>query len=220
MQFRDAPRLLEPSTLPYLSGIERLDDGLLHVACLTRMPGVSPAMIAWWFTDHLQTTAQYQRWHPRDHLWMAWEDKRQGEIVGAKHCVHEFVGGKLQKLKITFLPPEDYLGDALAQVPGAFAVCARPGELEKPIDIGRMIHLALPTPWGCELHSRFWLGYVHSRRGDGWINYWGNRPWLRRRLASDTVGRALLVHCHEEMTTLSSFLPALYTQQQSNPEPA
>ncbi len=42
------------------------------------MPGVSPRMIEWWFGDYMQTTDHYKRWHPRDHVWMSWEDKRPG----------------------------------------------------------------------------------------------------------------------------------------------
>ncbi len=45
MKLEDLPTLLTPETLPYLSGVEQLPDGVLHVAVLTRMPGVSPKMI-------------------------------------------------------------------------------------------------------------------------------------------------------------------------------
>ena len=144
---------------------------------------------------------------------MRWEDKIPGTHVGAKHCVHEYIGGRLNKLKITFVPPEDYFSDALQALPGAIAVCARSGLLERPIDIGRMVHLAVPQPWGCELHSRFWLGYVKSRSGSRVVNRLGNFTWVRRALANDDLGRSLLVHCHEEMTTLAGFLPELYASE-------
>ena len=104
----------------------------------------------------------------------------------------------------------EFFSDALTRVPGALAVCARPGLLERPVDLGRMVHLALPTPWGCELHSRFWLGYVARRDGTRLPVGVGNAPWVRRLLARTTFGRALAVHCHEEMTTLAGFLPDLY----------
>ncbi|MBW2236371.1 MAG: hypothetical protein JRG85_13355 [Deltaproteobacteria bacterium] len=88
--------------------------------------------------------------------------------------------------------------------------CGRPGLLERPIDLGRMVHLALPRPWGCELHSRFWLGYVRPRNGSRVVEAIGNFSPVRRSLARMTGGRSLLVHCHEEMTTLAGFLPGLY----------
>ncbi|MEP5763280.1 MAG: hypothetical protein ABJ308_01735 [Halieaceae bacterium] len=216
MLFEELPRLLSPETLPYQSGVERLPNGILHVAVLTRMPGVTPRMLEWWFGDYLQTTEHYKRWHPRDHLWMAWEDKRLGTHVGAKHQVHEYIGGKLNKLRIAFQPPQTFFGEELAQQPDAVAICAYAGSLTRPVDVGRMVHLALPKPWGCELHSRFWLGYVNSRNDSSLVNMLGNLPWVRRSLLSLTGGRALEVHCHEEMTTLAGFLPELYAAERSS----
>ena len=42
MKFEDVSTLLTPEKLPYVSGVGRLDNGIVHVAVLTRMPGVSP----------------------------------------------------------------------------------------------------------------------------------------------------------------------------------
>jgi hypothetical protein len=213
MKFEQLTSLLTPDVLPYVSGIERLSNGILHVAVLTRMPGVSPRMIEWWFGEYMETTEHYKRWHPRDHVWMDWEDKQPGTHIGAKHLVHEYIGAHLNKLKITFIPPQEYFHTALDEVTGAAAICGRPGLLNQPIDLGRMVHLALPREWGCELHSRFWLGYVSSRKGSRVIDALGNSPWIRRLRASETMGRALMVHCHEEMTTLAGFLPDLYASE-------
>ena len=213
MKFDELPTLLTPEKLPYLSGVERLADGTLHVAVLTRMPDVSPRMFGWWFGEYMQTTEHYKRWHPRDHIWMSWEDKRPGTHVGAKHLVHEYIGGRLNKLCITFVPPEDFFADGLTRMPKAVAVCGRPGLLERPIDLGRMVHLALPRPWGCELHSRFWLGHIASRNGSRLPEAIGNAPWVRHMLARMSFGRALAVHCHEEMSTLAGFLPDLYASE-------
>ncbi len=213
MEFNQVTSLLTPDSLPYQSGIERLPGGIMHVAVLTRMPGVTPKMIAWWFGEYMQTTEHYKRWHPRDHVWMDWEDKSPCTHIGAKHCVHEYIGGHLNKLKISFVPPEEYFEASLQAHPGALAICARAGMLNAEIDTARMVHLALPTSWGCELHSRFWLGYVQSRGSKGFVDTLGNLPWLRRFAASEKLGRALLVHCHEEMTTLAGFLPELYASE-------
>ena len=135
MEFDQLSSLLSPEELPYASGVERLADGILHVAVLTRMPGMTPRMIEWWFGDYMQTTEHYKRWHPRDHVWMDWEDKRPGTHVGAKHLVHEYIGGELNKLRISFVPPEEFFDDALESVPGAVAICGRPGLLGQPIDL-------------------------------------------------------------------------------------
>jgi len=213
MRFEELPTLLTPEKLPYLSGVERLADGVLHVAVLTRMPGVSPRMIGWWFGEYMDTTEHYQRWHPRCHLWMSWEDKRPGTHIGAKHLVHERVGGRLNKLSIAFVPPEEFFHDALREVPGAVAICGRPGLLERPIDLGYMVHLCLPREWGCELHSRFWLGHIRSRDGARVPEAIGNLPWVRRVQVRTSLGRSLALHCHEEMTTLAGFLADLYESE-------
>ena len=163
MKFEELDSLLTPDRLPYLSGVERLPDGILHVAVLTRMPGVSPKMIGWWFGEYMRTTEHYKRWHPRDHVWMSWDDKRPGTHIGAKHLVHEYIGGRLNKLCITFVPPEEYFGNALEGSPDALAVCGRPGLLERPIDLGRMVHLALPTPLAASSTAGSGLGTL--RRG-------------------------------------------------------
>ena len=62
MKFDELPTLLTPEKLPYLSGVERLADGTLHVAVLTRMPDVSPRIIGWWFGG--QRT--FPGWHIRN----------------------------------------------------------------------------------------------------------------------------------------------------------
>lgn len=213
MKFEEVSTLLTPAGLPYLSGVERLPDGVLHVAVLTRMPRVSPKMVSWWFGEYLQTTEHYKRWHPRDHVWMKWEDKKPGTHVGAKHLVHEYIGGRLHKVRITFVSPDEFFSNALQGMSNTVAVCARTGLLDRPIDVGHMVHLALPRPWGCELHSRFWLGHVASRKRSRTLETVANTPWVRRRLTLLSFGRALAVHCHEEMSTLAGFLPDLYAPE-------
>ena len=145
------------------------------------------------------------------------ERQRPGTHIGAAHLVHEYIGGRLNKLQVTFVPPGEYFGDLLDTSPGAVAICGRSGLLERPVDFGRLIHLALPRPWGCELHSRFWLGYVRSRSGSSLTEVIGNRPWARRLQISDPLGRALEAHCHEEMSTLAGLLPALYASETGGP---
>ena len=56
MQFEQVSTLVSPEKLPYQSGVERLADGILHVAVLTRMPDVSPNMIKWWCGEYMETT--------------------------------------------------------------------------------------------------------------------------------------------------------------------
>ena len=207
--------LLDPAGLDFESGVERLEDGIAHVAVLTQMPKVRAEMIAWWFGTYMNTSEHYRRWHPRDHVWMDWEDKRAGTHVGAHHLVHEYIGGRLQKLRISFHDPVEQLGEAAA-APGRLFVCATVGLLARPeVKIARMVHAAHDTAWGCELRSHFWMGHVETPMLGGLVQALANTPFVRRRAASLTAARALEAHCHEEMTFLSRFLPALYAESRA-----
>ncbi len=209
MNYRDRTRLFTPESLEFESGVERLEEGVIHVSVLTPMLGVSAGMIAWWFGSYMRTTEHYRMWHPRDHVWMDWENKSPGTHVGAHHLVHEYIGGKLHKLRISFLDPAENMGQG-ANEPGSLFICARVGILGRPIQIGRMVHAVYDKEWGCELRSHFWLGHVETELLAGLVQAAGNTPWVRRRVVSLTDGRALEAHCHEEMSTLGRFLPALF----------
>jgi hypothetical protein len=213
MNYEDRNRLLAPESLEFESGVERLDDGIFHVAVLTRMPGASAEMIAWWFGTYMQTTEHYRMWHPRDHVWMAWENKSPGTHVGAHHLVHEYIGGKLHKLRITFLDPVENMGPD-ANASGRLFICARVGLLGRPIAVARMVHAAHDTPWGCTLRSHFWMGHVETRLLAGLVQAAGNTQWIRKRVLSRADAHALEAHCHEEMTTLAGFLPELFASAQ------
>ena len=168
-------------------------------------------MIRWWFGKYMQTTEHYRMWHPRDHVWMAWDGKAPGTHVGAHHLVHERIGGRLHKLRISFLDPVENLGPGAADAEQLF-VCAKVGLLGRPVTVARMVHAATTTPWGCELRSHFWLGLVESGLLGGLVQTLGNKPWLRRRAVSRADAQALEAHCHEEMTYLAGFLPELHAK--------
>ena len=72
------------------------------------MIGCTPAMVDWWlgFVHH---TEEYRWWHPRDHVFSAWEgDSEPGKYIGRIHLVHEYLGAHLAKLKINFRDPERF----------------------------------------------------------------------------------------------------------------
>ncbi len=207
MQIEDANELLRPGHLALESGYTRLADGQLHVAAWTTMPGCTGRMVEWWF-GYLETTEQYKWWHPKDHVWCEWVGERgTGRFVGGTHHVHEYIGGELQRLKIQFRDPGEYLAASrLADAGISAAVCARVGLLDAPVWAGHLIHLCRDTDYGCEMRSRFWLGDVDP-------------PELapdreaRIQLFPDRVGEGLSRHCHEEMTYLARFLPELVVRE-------
>jgi len=204
----------DPAYMTLESGVRRLWDGTYEVAGLVRMPNVTAQMYRWWFTDYLQTTEHYQRWHPEDHVWMDWEYKQPGKIVGAHHLVHEYIGGEMNKLRIQFVAPEQVLGYDPSDT-NTTAICAKVGELESSINIAEMCHVVRNTPWGAELRSRFWLGVFDDREGGRLknlvIDLVMNNPVSRWFAVDEETALALLKHCTEEMSFLADLLPELYT---------
>ncbi|HYC54375.1 MAG TPA: hypothetical protein VEL28_05505 [Candidatus Binatia bacterium] len=206
MRLKDADRLLDAGYTELESGFTRLADGQLYVACWTLMPQCKGAMVDWWF-GYLRTTEQYKWWHPRDHVWCEWVGERgSGRYIGGTHNVHEYIGGDLAKLKITFREPGEYLDVARFEEAGiSAAVCGRVGPLDSPVYAGHLMHVCRDTDYGCEMRSRFWLGDFDPEMP---VDY-----STLEQVFSDRMGEGLLKHCHEEMTYLAGFLPGLYARE-------
>lgn len=203
------------------------DDGALHVAIRTAMPGATPAMVDWWFGWHADEPQRYKLWHPRAHVHAEWRSPSPSgatgreRYVGRMSHVNEYLGTELGHLAIRFLRPTELGFDSrdLADPLEATAVCARAGFARGPIDAGYLVHHVRRTPTGAEMASRFWLGGPHAApRGRslagtvavGIARGLGIKPKLRD-------GRALLAHCAEEMAHLASFLPRLYAELGEGP---
>ncbi len=201
--------------------------GAIHVHLATPMPGVTPAMIDWWFGWHSDSPERYRLWHPRAHVDARWESEPpaategRARYLGHTSIVTEYLGSHVGRYAIAFRPPSD-LGiedQRLADDATATAVCARIGLADIPLDAGWLAHLVVADPAGVNvhgggsvMHSRFWIGgpYAAARspRLSAVVSL-GAR--FARPGAADA--RALLVHCAEEMTHLASFLPELYAQE-------
>lgn len=92
------------------SGVERLTNGVLHVAVRTLMQGCTGRMIEWWFAWGIDSE-KYRWWHPGDHVYSAWENRTPGTVVGATHVAKERLGaGPVVDLQLMFLNPEEVLG--------------------------------------------------------------------------------------------------------------
>jgi len=201
------------------TGSQRQANGIYLVKALTRMPGVKAHMVRWWFADYMQTTQHYKRWHPTAHVWMDWENKKPGKIVGASHLVHEYIGDDLQKLRIQFVEPANFLAN-YQQQNKQFVVCARVGLLEENINMTSMCHVVRDTPWGAEMRSIFWLGHVAKRDGNNQDSsiegLLGNTALARFILIDSQMSVDLMTHAIEEMGFLADFLPELYSSQTSS----
>ncbi|MDP6429681.1 MAG: hypothetical protein QF393_16815 [Rhodospirillales bacterium] len=211
MQYSEAAQLFKNGYLPIESGYQDLGDGKKLVAAYTRMPGCRAKMVDWWF-GWVTTTEQYKLWHPRDHLFSDWEGREDGDYVGAAHLVHEYLAGDdgpIYKLRISFTDAHEFFGGTTSNVEGIIPVCANIGDLEKPVDFGKMTHFVRDTDYGCEMRSRFWLGEIESR--DPAVEFGEEeKREMRQKGVTDELAWRLHQHATEEMGYLSEILPVLY----------
>jgi hypothetical protein len=214
--FDDAAGVAEEGYQQTENGYGILDDGSFQVSVRTDMPGVTPAMWAWWFGWHGCDTRRYKLWHPRAHLSAAWEDGddtgRKGDqrYIGRWSMISEYIGSTLLNGAIQFVAPA-----AMGCPPDGddtVSICARLGSSDAPVDAGWFIHHIRSTPNGAEMRSRFWMGGPHIavRNAPGVVSR-AVRPIASRVLGtSEATARNLLVHCAQEMNHLAGFLPELY----------
>jgi hypothetical protein len=212
MKFSERNQLLQPGYLPLESGVLWHDDGSCTVAAYTRMPHCRAKMVHWWF-GWLGGTDQYKLWHPTDHIFSDWEDRVDGNYHGAKHLVHETLGGdgEVHKLRIHFRDPYEVFDRAGYDAVAGVAVCARPGALEKPVNLGHMVHFARNTDYGCELRTRFWFGDVHHQDLETELPQEIKDGAMSAVVTKDFAKR-LHQHATEEMGYLADLLPVLYRQ--------
>ena len=213
----DAEATLVKETETYDTEVRRLPDASYLVAVRTPMPGVKADMVRWWFADFLNTTEHYSWWHPEDHVWMDWENKKPGEVIGSSHLVHEYIGSELSKLRIQFIDSSEFFGFN-PNDEDTFVICARVGLLEQEINTAKMCHVVRNTQTGAEMRSRFWLGHVAKRDGNKTIRSFegivGNMALVRLFLIEQQVNpEDLKRHAIEEMTYLAELLPSLYESE-------
>lgn len=216
LAFSDAARLLDPAPLHLEMGIERLPDGVLHVAARTDMHGCRGEMFDWWLR-WLETSQHYAWWHPVDHVASAWRDWRPGHYVGATNVVDERLSGEeIHRVHVHFREPREILGaqtvdralasgDVSAIVIGNVGVGAEPPRDAEGRPIGgRLAHVARDTSFGCVLRSHFWLGHDLGSIAE---------PEQIAAIATDELGFGLLRHAYNEMSFLSRILPALHAAE-------
>ena len=89
---------------------------------------------------------------------------------------------------------------------GVVAVCARIGDLDHPVNFGRVVHFVPDTDYGREMRSRFWLGEIEAAipTSDEQIRA------MRQSNVNEELARRLHQHATEEMGYLAEMLPTLY----------
>ena len=197
-------------------------DGGMRVSVRTDMPGVTPAMVDWWFGWHGDAPAKYKLWHPQAHVHVGWRDpppsgaSGRALYVGQTSLVDEYIASDLIRGSIRFVPPArfGFTDPRLDDDRQATIVCARIGLGDAPIDVGYLAHHVRAVPGGSEMRSRFWMGGKHVG-GRNLIG--GLAAGLAKRVLrlTEADARALLVHCAQEMPHLAAFLPELYAACQT-----
>jgi hypothetical protein len=219
----DANKTLVEQTGVYVNEVRRLPDASYLVAVRTPMPKVKADMVRWWFSDFLQTTEHYNWWHPKDHVWMDWENKKPGENTGSSHLVHEYIGGELSKLRIQFVNSAEFFGYEVNDE-NTFVICARVGLLEENINIAKMCHVVRNTVDGAEMRTRFWLGHVAKREGNNTVSsiqgFIGNTALVRMFAVNKKNSEDLQRHAQEEMKYLADLLPTLYESKKEVRSPS
>lgn len=200
----DLDRLLDPAPLPAEVGWCTLPDGTGYVQVRTEMPGVSAAMVDWWFEWHPEESIRYQVWFPGKHEANRWEPGPGGgtakRLWGAVHYPVEDIGLGMQRLRIAFERPTNlgFASDGVGDRDVATIVCGRSGPARPAIDHTLMAHVFLREGDGVALRSSFWIGALV-------------RPaFLRRRLVPPDAPRLLAEHCAQEYANLAAILPDLY----------
>lgn len=215
MLLTDVDQLLDPFPLALETGVERLPDGSLHVACRTDMHDCRGEMFEWWFRSR-PDTERYRWWHPIDHVSSEWTgDLRDDTHVGSIHVVTERLeDAPASDLLIQFRDAGEFFtesayhlarknGEVTAAVVGRIGIGHdAPRTPDGEILGGRLLHIGRDTDWGLVMRSHFYLGTDHPAVG--------TTPELVIADLSDELGFNLLQHAYNEFTYLSRFLPGLF----------
>lgn len=219
-------QLFETGYLAGENGYRRLDDGSTYVSVLTKMPKVSIDMIDWWFWWHAAEGVRYQIWYPDKHYDISadfqghYEDETKTyseRLHLSSHLVTEDVGLGKDKILIDFMHPTEFGFDENKLHPDKTTIiCARVGQPEKGVWATEMCHFVRKVEQGVEMRSRFWIGNKVQRMGgfaQGFLNAILNRPFVKKNLIPEAVGKAMFHHCSQEYHNLAEILPQVYQEE-------
>ncbi|KAF2673147.1 hypothetical protein BT63DRAFT_475699 [Microthyrium microscopicum] len=210
----DAKKLLVPDYPKEERGWVQNSDGMYYISTNTHMPGITGAMIDWWF-GYVTTTEQYIPWHPLDHVYSEWSGPHgNSTYINGNHLVYEKIGGELQKLRINFLTPAKYFGEGYkglwktanvsTAAVGTVSFWEGKGKGVAGFQVGHLCHLIHEEADGIRMRSRFWLGDVDGLPLD---------KETRSSIVPMNLVTGLVKHATEEMGYLKGFLADLYRKE-------
>ena len=203
-------RLFDDGYLDLELGYCNLPNGTAVLCNRTFMPGVTPEMFDFWFAWHGCAAMRYKIWNHHQHYSVQTlnPEKAMDKSLSLRerywdttHDVYEDVGGGPQRIFINFRNPADigFDPEKLKTFKGTIVCSAN----EKSPTI--MVHFLRPVEGGCELRSRFWLGY-HVIDGKP-VKFLPDGC----RIPLDGV-KNLLMHNIKEFTHLAAILPEVYAE--------
>lgn len=210
-------------------GIFPLKKGGFCVANTTQYKGVTGEMLQWWFGWHALDPFRYSIWDPYDHYGLEISEEDRAYILDPNtsipdkcrnvcHHVLESLrpGDKPTEIHINFADPAD-LGfdkERIFTEDCSFFVCAN-AHIVTPAILPNltvvMTHMAVDNEEGCELRSRFWMGY-EIKNG---VGKRGRFPEFMLKKVT-AIFEKLLAHNFYEYTNLGVILPSLYAEEKDN----
>ena len=210
-------------------GIFPLKAGGYCVANTTKYKGVTGEMLQWWFGWHATDPLRYSIWDPYDHYGLEISEEDRAYILdpntsipdkcrNVHHKVLESLkaGEKPSTIHIYFADPADlgYDKSRIFTEDCSFFVCAN-AHIVTPAILPNMpvvmTHMAVDTEDGCELRSRFWMGYKIE---NGVAKRGGFPEFLLKKLTG--IFEKLLAHNFYEYTNLGAILPQVYAEEKNN----
>ena len=209
---QDMNLLFDDGYLPGEFGYAQLADGTITLANLTPMPGVTPEMFDWWFAWHGLEPMRYKIWDKDEHHSAITRnpEKARDTSLSMKerywdtiHDVKEAMtpDGKVQDIVINFRNPAD-IGFSQEKLRGFKGTIVCAGNEHAPMI---MVHFVRPTADGCELRSRFWMGYCVKN----------GKPVKaipdEVKIPAEAI-KELFFHNIKEFTNLAALLPEVYAE--------
>lgn len=199
------------------SGFCVMENGMGYVANSTFMPGVTVAMVDWWFGWHsVGSDLRYKLWDHDDH-YHARADKPEyvkdpkvpnhQKTWGVRHFIKEDIGLGPEEMYLCFKNPRDFGYDpALIGTEKCGSLVCAVGEGPTP---AFMTHKFYETKGGIMFESRFWMGVGYV---DGSLT-----KLLPEGVKVPEMGpRALFAHNIKEYANLAVILPEIYQKEKNN----
>jgi phloretin hydrolase len=216
--------LLNPGDLDTEIGWCNLANGAGFIANRMIYPGVTAAMVDWWFAWHPLEDLRYRIWYPPQHGGIMVSPAARRRLLdpaipmaernwGITHHVTENCDCGMENIDISFLSPKDFGFDMsrwkepyVATFAGGYGWAVSVNKTDESITApALMCHIFRQHPRGLEHRTRFWLGYRLS----------GGRPELTLPpgvAVPQPAVQGLARHNVREFTRWGQFLPRIHAE--------